>query len=258
MIPIQALDCLRTVNISEDEGTTVTNNPTGDGRTLAPIRAALGYYYADTLFIGSKNLIVEGVTDWWILEAVSKHLISAGQTGLAAGLSICPVDGAPKVPNMVSILTAQHLSVLVLFDDEDQARQIRKEIVTSKLIREECVILVSDPLAPKKPAEADIEDLIDPVVYETLARESYAKELKGKTLNLNPRITRIVKRFEAGFNDLGLTFHKTRAAGLFFRKMETEPTSVMPPEALRRFESLFATINERLEKAVGRRAAPFH
>src|SRR6266851_4650 len=258
MIPIQALDCLRTVNISEDEGTTVTNNPTGDGRTLAPIRAALGYYYADTLFIGPNNLIVEGVTDWWILEAVSNHLISAGQTGLAVGLSICPVDGASKVPNMVSVLTAQHLNVLVLFDDENQAHQIRKEIITSKLIREERVILVSDCLAPQKPPEADIEDLIDPGVHEALARESYAKELKGKTLNLNPQIPRIVKRFEASFSDLGLTFHKTRAAGLFFRKMATEPASAMPREALKRFESLFAIINERLHKAVGRGAAPFH
>ena len=258
MIPIQALDCLRTVNISEDEGTTVTNNPTGDGRTLAPIRAALGYYYADTLFIGPNNLIVEGVTDWWILEAVSNHLISAGQTGLAAGLSICPVDGASKVPNMVSVLTAQHLNVLVLFDDEKEARQIREEIVTSKLIREQSVIFVSDAFASKKPTEADVEDLIDSAVYETLVRESYAKELRGKTLNLNPQIPRIVKRFEAGFKELGLTFHKTRAAGLFFRKMATEPASMMTSEALKRFESLFAIINERLQRAVGRGAAPFH
>jgi hypothetical protein len=198
------------------------------------------------------------VTDWWILEAVSKHLISAGQTGLAAGLSVCPVDGAGKVPNMVSTLSAQHLNVLVLFDDEKQARSVRDEIVTSKLIREESVIFVSEVLTTKKQVEADIEDLIDPTVYETLARESYAKELKGKTLNLNPKIPRIVKRLEDGFNDLGLAFHKTRAAGLFFRKMATDPSSVMPREALKRFEALFAIINERLQKSIGRGSAPFH
>ena len=108
------MDCLRTVNISEEDGTTVTNNPTGDGRTLAPIRAALGYYYADTLFIGPNNLIVEGVTDWWILEAVSKHFMAGGKSGLAAGVSVCPVDGAPKVPSMVSMLTAQQLERISL------------------------------------------------------------------------------------------------------------------------------------------------
>jgi hypothetical protein len=163
-----------------NEGTTVTNNPTGDGRTLAPTRAALGYYYADTLFIGPNNLIVQGVTDWWILEAVSKHLISAGRLGLVAGLSVCPVDGAPRVPNMVSTLTAQHLNVLVLFDDEKQARAVREDLVTSKLIREESVIFVTEAVTSKKPTEGDIEDLIDPTVYEALARESYAKELKAR------------------------------------------------------------------------------
>lgn len=258
MIPIQALDALRTVNISEESGTTVTNNPTGDGRTLAPIRAALGYYYADSLFIGPNNLIVEGVTDWWILEAVSKHLVSAGKSGLTPDLAVCPVDGAPKVPNMVSVLTAQKLNVLVLLDDEKQARTVRDEIVSSKLIREQNITLVSEAISSSKPAEADIEDLIDPGVYESLVRDSYAKELKGKTLKVNAKLPRIVKRFEAAFESAGLVFHKTRPAGLFFRKMATEPTNMMTPESTKQFDALFDLINERLQKSVGRAAKPFH
>jgi hypothetical protein len=67
-----------------------------------------------------------------------------------------------------------------------------------------------------------------------------------------------VKRLEAGFEEIGLTFHKTRAAGLFFRRMATDPASVMSPEPLKRFETLFALISERLQKVVGRGAAPFH
>jgi len=137
---------------------------------------------------GPNNLIVEGVTDWWILEAVSKHLISAGQTGLAAGLSVCPVDGAPKVPNMVSTLTAQHLNVIGLFDEENQARSIRDEMVTSKLIRETSIIFISDALGAKKPAEVDIEDLIDSTVYEAPCARELRQELKGKTLKLNAKI----------------------------------------------------------------------
>jgi len=66
--------------------------------------------------------------------------------------------------------------VLALLDDEKQARTIRDEMVTSKLIRSESVILVSEAFdADGRPSEADIEDLIDPAVYEALARESYAR-----------------------------------------------------------------------------------
>jgi hypothetical protein len=258
MIPIQTLDRLRTVNISEEIGTTVTNNPTGDGRTLAPIRAALGYYYADSLFLGPNNLIVEGVTDWWILEAVSKHFVNAGKLGLPQNLALPPVDGAPKVPNMVSMLTSQRLNVLVLLDDEKQARMIRDEMVTSRLVREHQVIFVSDVFDSAKPAEADIEDLLDPTMYEALARDAYAKELQGKTLKLNVNIPRIVKRLEKGFEEIGLAFHKTRTDGLFFRKMAADPASVMTGDTTTRFDSLFLMIRERLEKVIERGNEQFH
>jgi hypothetical protein len=241
MIPIQTLDRLRTVTISEEDGTVVTNNPTGDGRTLAPIRAALGYYYADSLFIGPNNLVVEGVTDWWILEA-----------------ALPPVDGAPKVPNMVSLLTAQKLIVMALLDDDSQGRSIRDEMIKSRLLRDEQVILISEAFDSTKPPEADIEDLLDPTIFEDLARDAYSKELQGKTLDLNSNIPRIVKRFEDAFQRVGLTFHKTRTAGLFFRRMAVNPTNLMIGDSVKRFERLFATIKARLEKVIDRGSDPFH
>lgn len=60
MVPTHQLESVRTVNISEKTGTTVTNAPTGDSRTLFPLQAALGYNIAQSLFIGPKNLVVEG------------------------------------------------------------------------------------------------------------------------------------------------------------------------------------------------------
>jgi len=65
MVPTHSLDSVRTVNIAEDTGTTVTNDPTGDAKTLFPLQAALGYNLAQSLFIGPNNLVVEGVTDYW-------------------------------------------------------------------------------------------------------------------------------------------------------------------------------------------------
>src|SRR5437868_2831270 len=101
-----------------------------------------------------------------------------------------PRGRSPQSPNMVSALTAQKLNVLVLFDDEKQARAIRDDMVTSKLIRAENITFVSEAISPK-PGEADIKDLIDPAVYESLVRESYSGELKGKVLKLNSKIPRI-------------------------------------------------------------------
>ena len=100
--------------------------------------------------------------------------------------------------------------------------------------------------------------MLDPTVFEDLVREAYAKELQGKTLNLNSNIPRIVKRFEDAFAQAGLTFHKTRTAGLFYRRMAVNPTVLMIGDSVQRFERLFAVVKARLEKVIARGADPFH
>jgi hypothetical protein len=117
-------------------------------------------------------------------------------------------------------------------------------------------VFVSEAFA-SPPREADIEDLLDPTVYEALLRESYAAELKGKTLKLNANIPRVARRIEAGLADLGIPFHKIRPTRLFLKKMVSEPEKMLPDQSLERFEALFALINGRLEKQVARLVKPF-
>jgi hypothetical protein len=258
MVPVQALERLRSVNIDEDKGTVVTNNPSGDARTLAPVRAALGYRFADSLLFGANNLVVEGATDHWIIDAVSTYLANAGKPSLRKGMSLPPADGAPKVPHLVSLLASQRFIALVLFDDENQARSVARGMVFSKLMREKNIIFTTEAWESDKPAEADIEDLLDPAVYERLVHESYSTELSGETLSLNADIPRIVKRFEAAFDAIGLTFHKTRPAGLFYRTMTVDAATLMTPETVERFVRLFSIINDRLDAAIARGSEPFH
>jgi hypothetical protein len=54
--------------------------------------------------------------------------LSVGATKcILSHFGLPPVDGAPKVPNMVSLLTAQKLIVMALLDDDSQGRSIRDE-----------------------------------------------------------------------------------------------------------------------------------
>lgn len=251
MVPTHQLDWVRTVNIAENDGTTVSNDPSGDARTLFPLQAALGYDLAQSLFVGPNNLVVEGVTDFWILSAVSAYLSERGKVGLDGRLTVTPAGGAQKVHYMVALLTSEQLKVLVLFDDEKDAKSTRDDLVKGKLIRSDSVVFVSEGFETA-PAEADIEDMLDPKVYEALVRESYAKELKGKKLALNANIPRIARRFEAAFDALSIGFHKTRPARLFLQKMATDPTSVLPAGSEGQFERLCKAINVALEKHLAR------
>lgn len=256
MVPTHRLDSVRTVNIADKVGTTVTNNPTGDAKTLFPLQAALGYDLSQSLFVGPNNLVVEGVTDFWIISAVSSYLSDTGKTALSPDLTLTPAGGAQKVSYMVALLTSESLNVLVLLDLEKESEATKSELLKAKLVREQNVVFVAEAFNPA-PGEADIEDLLDPAVYESLIKESYKAELKGKNLQLNAKIPRIAKRVEEAFEDLGIPFHKTRPARLFLTKMANEPDKVLTADSTTRFEALFKLINARLAKQAANGGAPF-
>jgi hypothetical protein len=173
-------------------------------------------------------------------------------------MAITPAGGAQKIGYMVALLTSERLRVLVLFDDERQARATRDELLKSKLIRDDGILFVSSGFAVGSvPSEADIEDLLEPSVYEALVQESYKKELTKKILAPNASIPRIVKRYEAAFADIGLEFNKTRPARLLLAKMAKDPDSVMPSSAAERFEALFSQIGQAHARLVSRAGAPF-
>src|SRR5262249_42821761 len=155
---------------------------------------ALGFSLSQSLFVGPDNLIVEGVTDYWYLSSASEYLSGKGSPSLPKGLTITPAGGAQKVGYMVALLTSERLRVLLLLDEEKQARKTFDELVKAKLIHGANVLFTSGAFTTA-PSEADIEDLLDPAVFNALVAESYKTELQGKTLSLNGNIPRIVKRY---------------------------------------------------------------
>jgi AAA ATPase domain len=258
MVPVEDLASIRTVQIDVDVGTTVSDTPTGDDRTLFPLQAALGFSLAQSLFVGPKNIVVEGVTDYWYLSSIAEYLRSVGRPTPPAGLVITPAGGAQKVSYMVALLSSQRLKVLVLLDSEAHADRTAQELVKAKLIRSESLVSVADGFVGTVPTEADVEDLLDPAVFQQLVEYTYSRELAGKTLSLNASIPRIVKRYEQAFAALGLEFHKTRPAREFLERIGRAPTTVLTGATQPRFEKLFAVITSRLEQLVARDAAPFH
>ena len=256
MIPIEELDTVRTVNVSED-GTTVSNDPTGDDKTLFPLQSALGYDLTQTLFIGGKNLVVEGVTDFWYLSAISEYLRDLKGIDLPSDLVMTPVGGAQKVSYMVALLTAQNLDVFVLLDDEPESQRAAEHLVKSKLIRDDNITYITEGFETVPRGGADVEDLLGPEVFGPLVEESYSRELSGKELNLNERIPRLVKRYEDAFQKAGLKFHKTRPARLFLHKMAEAPQEVMLPATEKRFAQLVTAVHDMLQRHEGRQPAPF-
>ncbi|WPY96910.1 AAA family ATPase [Limimaricola variabilis] len=258
MVPTKHLDWVRTVNIAETDGTTVTNNPSGDRKTLFPLQAALGYDLAQSLFVGGSNLIVEGVTDFWILSAVSEYLASQGRQSLDESLTITPAGGAQKIPYMAALLASENLNVLVLLDHEKDALSTREDLLKTKVLRENNILSIGDAFEEDvRPKDADIEDLLDALIYEKLVRDSHAPEIGKKKLTVNDRIPRLAKRMEQALKGVDVEFSKTRPARLFLEKIGQSPADVLTPDALARFERLIVAINEKLARHIARDARAF-
>lgn len=247
MIDTARMSAARTVNLVEGDGTTVTNDPTGDANTLFPLQAALGYSLSQSLFVGAKNIVIEGGTDFWYLSAASEYLKANGQAGLKDGIVLTPAGGAQRTPYMTALLTAQQLRVVALFDSETQTRATADQMIKDKLIRNDGILFVGQAFDPSR-ADADMEDMLDEAVFVALVEEAYATELSGRRLQLTGQEPRILQRIESAFKALGIPFNKTRPASLWMRKMGSDPVVVWSTGQAERFERLFGLMNAAVAK----------
>jgi predicted ATP-dependent endonuclease of OLD family len=246
MVPTEDLSQVRTVNISQETGTNVTNDPKGDSKTLFPLQSALGYEISQTLFIGEYNLVVEGITDYWYISSISDYLKEQNKSHIQDDLVIMPCGGARKIPYMVALLTSQSLKVIVLLDSEQTAKLTGDEIVKNKIINDDSVIYITDAINTKQ--ESDIEDLIDEKTFDSLVKEAYSKELNGVNLVINNKLPRLIQRYELAFKNAKIPFNKTRIARLFIDKMSNKPNQVISNSTSDNFESLFKLINKQYKR----------
>ena len=113
----EELDLVRVVEMTDrDEGTKVHTSVTArDPAALLPLQEALGYDLAQSLFSQQRNLVLEGLTYYWYVEARAALLKAAG---LNDKISLVPASSAGKVVYFATILHANNLRVAALLDSD--------------------------------------------------------------------------------------------------------------------------------------------
>ncbi len=243
LVPTDDLACVRTVTISEQGGTQVSNELAGDSMTMLPIVHALGTEISRALLDDSWSLVVEGLTDYWYLLGASNVLREAGSSALPAKLSICPAGSSSTVLYMTGLLSDGGVPAVVLRSTRSEAF----ERLPGSLGDAGNVIFVADALPDAREAGADVEDLIDPKVYEHFVRSVHKNQLQDHALQFDPRISRTVRRYRDAFGRAGLSFHRERVARAFMRMLLQNADSVLPPASRANFERLFGMIRDRFE-----------
>ncbi|WP_046227299.1 AAA family ATPase [Paenibacillus dauci] len=161
MVGANELDIVRVVEmISREAGTKVNTTVTAsDSNAILPLQEALGYDLAQSLFTQQRNLVFEGLTDYWYIEAVSEMLRSEEMANLNEKIALIPAGTASKVVFYATILKSHNLKVAALFDSDPEGEQAAKQDNLLVLLKQTNILQVKD-FYQGNAKKVEVEDLL--------------------------------------------------------------------------------------------------
>ena len=181
------LDLVRVVEMSKrDVGTKVhTSVMANDPAALLPLQEALGYDLAQSLFTQKRNLVLEGLTDYWYIEAVAALLRDADEAHLDEKIALVPAKTAGKVVYYATILHAQGLKVAALLDSDNAGDQAAKQDILVHTLGNNRILRTNDFM--KTPIKgAEIEDLLQETLV-SVAKNDLDWDISDKATTQVPR-----------------------------------------------------------------------
>jgi AAA domain, putative AbiEii toxin, Type IV TA system/AAA ATPase domain len=134
------------------------SEPEGDRDTLLPMQAAGAYRLAQTVFLGKRTLIVEGISDYWLLKALSSYLQEHGGGGLHKDTVVLWAGGTSHMLPLASVMAAREQMgpnrMAVLLDSDRPGLEKAKKLVEIMAHGQDSVILLGEAIGiPKAQAE---------------------------------------------------------------------------------------------------------
>jgi len=155
------LDIVRVIEMPNRQvGTKVHSEVTSDDPSaLLPLQEALGYDLAQSLFSQKRNLILEGLTDYWYIDAVSQLLLENGNGGLNPKIALVPAQSAGKVVYFATILHAHNLKVAALLDSDNAGDQAAQQDILVHRLGNKAILRTKDVYTGEV-GKPEIEDLL--------------------------------------------------------------------------------------------------
>lgn len=151
-----------------------------DRETIFPLQAAAGYAMIGGLFQHRKNVLVEGITDFYYLQALSQQCAKSGRTSLPDDIYIVFCGGTKNVGWIASLFLSEEVRPLVLLDGDEAGRARRNALMRELYANHNSGILMLDDVLNRSGQEVEIEDILG----ESLIIPGLEAVL-GKTLQLD-------------------------------------------------------------------------
>lgn len=234
------LDLVRVVELkNRREGTKVhTTISSSDPAGLLPLQEALGYDLAQSLFSQQRNLILEGITDYWYIDASAQLLADAKIESINDKIALVFANSAGKVVYYATILFAHNLKVAALLDSDvagDQAAQQESLVHT---LGNKNILRTKDFVSGV--AKAEIEDLLRETLVK-IVNDEYGVDLTAKVASQQARP--IIDIFSTEVAD----FSKYKLAKAFVRWTRNHGAKDLTTEEQKNLKNLIQQINKVLK-----------
>jgi energy-coupling factor transporter ATP-binding protein EcfA2 len=235
------LDLVRVVEMTDRfVGTKVLTSVTSsDPAGLLPLQEALGYDMAQSLFSQQRNLVVEGLTDYWYVDAMSQLLRDSSATSLGEKIALVPAGSASKVVYFATILHAQKLKVVALLDSDAAGDQAARQETLVHVLGQKAILRTKDVYSGTVPMP-EVEDLLRSTLVAIANTElSWDVAAVAAANPLEP----IVKIFARSVAD----FSKYRLAKAFLQWSRSHSSVDLASGELEQWAQLFEKINRTLK-----------
>jgi hypothetical protein len=189
--------------------------------------------------VGSRYLVVEGITDCWYLDAISSLVESSGRPGLDKNITLYPAHSVSNIMNCVIKLQGNLVKTAALFDSDDAGDQAFGQLEIVGLLGMDRVLRVSDfYLGTVKAVE--MEELLRETLVN-VAKKHLAIDVTNEAANQNETpITDI-------FNDkTAKPFKKTMLASTFVSWAQASRLASLTGKEQETCKSLIEAINMAL------------
>lgn len=215
-----------------------------DRDTLFPLQAALGHALAQSLFVARWTLIVEGLTDFWLLRALHSCLVTLkDDDALHRGIAILPAGGVALIAPLGSIILASigraEGKMLVLLNSDNEGREAARRL--EKVFGDEApVVTVGGSLGME---EATVDDLVLRDAYATAVQQTCERTftLGPAELAAPTNIRALDMLFRR--NNWGTFGASDRAPAALWLAGQWADAGSVPKVTLERARSLFRNIN---------------
>jgi energy-coupling factor transporter ATP-binding protein EcfA2 len=129
-----------------------------DRETIFPLQAAAGYAMVRGLFRHAKNVLVEGMSEYFYLHVLSLLCRASGRTALPEDVYVTPCGGTSMVAKIAALFLGQQVRPVILLDGDQAARVRRDSLMRELYVGHDQQILMLDSVLGV--ADCEIEDLL--------------------------------------------------------------------------------------------------